>query len=273
MGIIDFRCRPLYKHYQTGFDKDTVHKFLTSFGYEETESLIKRDVPTLLKEMTEAGIEKAVVPGRVTYGTTNEELYEILDLAPDRFIIYPFLDITDPEQALKDIDTYIINGRGQGASYEPLWGNDWKFDDERIFPIYKKLEENHIPLLANVSQLAGPVIDNTIPAQIDRVLNAFPNLVYIAGHSGWPWLNEMISLTFKHENLYLTADFNGTRGAGADLLRHAALYMAKDQVVFASSYPFGPIAGGIQSVKDWNLPAELEAKVLRGNAAKILNLD
>ena len=36
MGIIDFRCRPLYKHYLTGFDRDTVHKFLTAFGYEET---------------------------------------------------------------------------------------------------------------------------------------------------------------------------------------------------------------------------------------------
>lgn len=273
MGIIDFRCRPLYKHYLTGFDRDTVHKFLTAFGYEETESLIKRDVPSLLGEMDDAGIEKAVIPGRLTYGTTNEELEEMLDLDPDRFIIYPFLDITDPEQALRDIDTYIINGRGQGASYEPLWGNNMKFDDERIFPIYEKLEANRIPLLANVSQLAGPVIDNTIPAQIDRVLNAFPNLVYIAAHSGWPWLNEMISLTFKHENLYLTADFNGTRGAGAELLRHAARYMAKDQVVFASCYPFAPIAGGIQSVRDWNLPPELEEKILRGNAAKILGLD
>ena len=44
-------------------------------------------------------------------------------------------------------------------------------------------------------------------------------------------------------------------------------------MVFASCYPFAPIAGGIQSVRDWNLPPELEEKILRGNAAKILGLD
>lgn len=70
--------------------------------------------------------------------------------------------------------------------------------------------------------------------------------------------------------LYLTADFEGTRGAGADQLRYGALYMATDQIVFASSYPLGPIAQGIQSVKDWKLPAEIEQKILYDNAAKIL---
>lgn len=272
LSIIDFRVRPLYKHYDTGFTKGDIDKFLRAFGYEESESMKKRTVESLIKELDEADVVKAVVPGRITFGITNEELFEILDLYPDKFIIYPFLDVTKPEQALEDIDKYIINGRGQGASIEPYLGNDVKFDDERIFSIYKKLEENNIPVLANVSNLVGPYVDNTIPAQIDRVLTKFTDLKFIAGHSGWPWLAEMVSLTFKHPYLYLTADFNGTRGAGAEILRHAALYMAQDQVIFASSYPYAPVAPGIQSVKDWKLPPEIEQKVLYDNAAKILGL-
>lgn len=271
MSVIDFRVRPLYKHYLS-FSEEAIDHFFTAFGYEKTESIKQRNLESLVKELDEAGVEKSVVPGRGKFGTTNEELFEILDLYPDRFIIFPFLDVTNPEQALKDIDTYIINGRGQGASIEPYLGNDWKFDDERIYPVYKKLEENNIPVMATVSGWVGPYIDNTIPAQVDRLLRDFPKLKFIAAHGGWPWFNEMVAITFKHPNLYLTADFEGTRGAGADQLRYGALHMATNQVIFASSYPYGPVAGGIQSVKDWKLPADIEQKVLYDNAAGILGL-
>lgn len=271
MSVIDFRVRPLYKHYLSFKESDIDH-FFEAFGYEEPESIKKRNVEDLIRELEEADVVKSVVPGRGKFGTTNEELFELLDLYPDKFIIFPFLDVTNPGQALADIDTYIINGRGQGASIEPYLGNDWKFDDERIYPVYKKLEENNIPVMATVSGWVGPYIDNTIPAQVDRLLKAFPKLKFIAAHGGWPWFNEMVAITFKHPNLYLTADFEGTRGAGADMLRYGALHMATNQVIFASSYPYAPVGDGIRSVKDWKLPAEIEQKVLYDNAAKILGL-
>ncbi|MGN1195781.1 MAG: amidohydrolase family protein [Acutalibacteraceae bacterium] len=273
MSIIDFRVRPIFKHYES-FQKENIDRFLKAFGYEESDSLKQRNVESLIKELDEAGVVKSVVPGRGLYGPDiNNTLLELEALYPDKFIIFPFLDVTNPEQALKDIDTYIINGKRKGASIEPYLGNDLKFDDERIFPIYQKLEENNIPVMATVSGWVGRIIDNTIPAQVARVLTAFPNLKFIAAHGGWPWFNEMVAITFKFPNLYLTADFEGTRGAGADMLRHGALYMASNQVIYASSYPYAPIAQSIQSVRDWKLPAEIEQKVLYDNAAKILGID
>lgn len=272
MSIIDFRVRPIYKHYES-FKEENIKHFLKSFGYEATESIRQRNVDILVKELDEAGVVKSVVPGRGMYGRFNEELFELEELYPGKFIIFPFLDVTNPKQALEDIDTYIINGRGKGASIEPMLGNDWKFDDERIFPIYKKLEENNIPVMATVSGWVGKIIDNTIPAQVSRVLTAFPNLKFIAAHGGWPWFNEMVAISFKFPNLYLTADFEGTRGVGADMLRHGALYMATNQVIYASSYPYAPIGQSIQSVRDWKLPADIEQKVLYDNAASILGLN
>ncbi len=272
MGIIDFRVRPIYKHYEK-FSDGAISLFMKMYGYEKSESMNERTVESLLKELEEEGIEKAVIPGRGAYGTTNEELFELLDIAPDKFIIFPFLDAANTEEALEIIDKQIINGRGQGASMEPGGGNDYKFDDERNEAIFAKLEENNIPLMTTVSGWVGPHIDNTIPAQIDRLLTRHPKLKYIAAHAGWPWLNEMVALTFKHRNLYLTADFDGTRGVGADILRQGALYMATDNVIFASSYPLGPIGQGIQSVRDWKLPADIEKKVLHDTAASILGIE
>lgn len=273
MSIIDFRVRPIFKDYES-FSKENIDRFLKAFGYEESESLKNRSVESLIKELDEADIIKSVVPGRGLYSSDiNDTLLELEALYPDKFVIFPFLDVTKPEKALQDIDKYIINGNRKGASIEPYLGNDLKFDDERIFPIYRKLEENNIPVMATVSGLVGRIIDNTIPAQVSIVLTAFPKLKFIAAHGGWPWFNEMVAITFKFPNLYLTADFEGTRGAGADMLRHGALYMASNQIVYASSYPYAPIAGSVQSVRDWKLPDEIEQKVLYDNAAKLLGID
>lgn len=269
MGIIDFRVRPFYKHYREGFPEEVVERFVHAFGYEVTGALKHRSMESLLEEMRENQIHQAIVPGRIAAGTTNEELLELTGIS-DKFTIFPFLDLTDPQGALEDIDTYILNGPGKGASIEPLVGNDVRFDDERTFPVYKKLEENHIPVIATVSGIVGPYIDNTIPRQIDILLTEFPKLIFVAAHAGWPWIGEFVTLGFKHPNLYLTADFEGTRGAGASVLREAALYMLQDQIIFASSFPLGPIGQGIRSVKAWNLPKEIEDKILYENAKNIL---
>lgn len=271
MKIIDFRVRPLYKHYLS-FKQESVSRTLKSFGYCESESVKQRSIEPLVRELDNAGVVKGIIPGRIRFGTTNEELFELAELYPNKFIIYPFLDMSDPQKALKDIDTFIINGKGQGASIEPYKNGKSCYTDESFFPIYEKLEKHNIPLMSTVSGWVGSYINNTIPAQIDTILTEFPKLKFIAGHSGWPWFGEMIALTFKHPTLYLTADFEGTRGAGADILRQGALYMASDQIVFASSYPLGPIEQGIQSVKDWRLPEEVEHKILYDNAASLLNL-
>lgn len=270
MGIIDFRVRPLYKHYTEGFSDAAIERVFDAFGYELTDSLREKTLESLVRELDGAGVEKAVIPGRG--GTPNEELFEIAEQYPGKFIIYPFLNVTDQKQALLDIDTYIINGKGMGAAIEPGIGNDFKFDDERIFPIYEKLEKNNIPVIVTVSGWVGKYFDNTIPRQIDIILTKFPKLKFIAAHAAWPWFREIVAIAFKHPNLYLTADFEGTRGVGAEALRYGALHMVKNQVIFASSYPLGPIAEGILSVKDWKLPEEIEQKVLHDNAAKILGL-
>lgn len=272
MAIIDFRVRPIYKTFEAGFPEPAVQWFFDAFGYEVKGAAKERSVESLIKELKDSGITKAVIPGRALPGFTNEFLLECAELEPELFVPYPFLDVTNPQKALEDIDTYIINGAGQGASMEPLAGNNVKIDDPALFPIYEKLEKHNIPLLVTVSGFIGEYADNTMPRQIEVVLSKFPKLKYVAAHAGWPWFEDMIIVAFRHPNLYLTADFEGTHGAGSELLRQATVHMLKNQVIFASSFPLGPVADGVQSVRDWKLSKEVEQKVLYDNAAGILGI-
>ncbi|MDD6069996.1 MAG: amidohydrolase family protein [Clostridiales bacterium] len=265
--IIDFRVRPLYKHYLE-FDEKSIVETREKFGYDVTESVKKRDVASLVEEIKAANVTKAIVPGRQMYGTTNDELFELQDMYPDTFIIFPFVDITDTQRGLEAIDKYIINGRGKGASIETA-----TYDVDTADPIYKKLEDNNIPAMITCSIWnRNPYIDETANHQIDRILTRFPNLKLIVVHAGWPWVEPLVALTDVHPNLYLLADFEPVRGVGKEAIEYGTRYMAKKQVLFGSSYPLGPIAQGIQSIKDWKLPKEIEDDVLYNTAARILGI-
>ena len=64
MGIIDFRMRPLYGGYLSMAEAGTTDKFLTGLRCQITPSIRECSIELLVKEMDEAGIEKAVIPGR-----------------------------------------------------------------------------------------------------------------------------------------------------------------------------------------------------------------
>lgn len=273
MAIIDVRVRPLYKSYGEGFDAATIKRFIEAWGYTYKGALVDRKMESLVEELQANEIVKAIVPGRISANTTNAELFEIKDLYPDQFEIFPFLDVRNTKQSLEVIENEIKNGRGIGASMEPfpLVSAGINFDDESIFPIYEKLEKEGIPVLTTVGGLVNAYVDNTIPAQINRVLNNFPNLKFIAAHSGWPWVNEMVVVAFRHPNLYLTADFEGAKSPGTELLRDATEHMLKDQMLFCSSFPLGSITEGVELVKSWKLPKAIEERVFYENAARLLN--
>lgn len=272
MPIIDFRVRPLYKNYGAGFTDEMIQKFIRAWGYTYEGALKDRKMESLIREMDENDIIKAVVPGRLSEGVDNSVLFDIQKEYPGKFIIFPFLNAENVTDALGIIEQDVINGLGQGVSMEPfpLAKKGIPFDDLRLYPIYEKLQKNHIPLLVTVSGLMNAYVDAYIPAQIDRMLNDFPELVLVAAHAGWPWVNEMITVAFKHPNLYLTADFEAAKSPGTGALREAAKYMLPDQIVFASSFPLGPITEGIDWIKSWKLPKNVEEKIFYRNAVKIL---
>lgn len=270
MPIIDFRIRPLYKEYGAGFTDEMIRKFIHAWGYTYQGALQDRKMESLLREMEENDIRQAVVPGRLIPGVDNDLLFDLQTEYPGKFVVFPFLDARDVESALQIIEKDVIHGKGKGVSMEPLplANKGIAFDDTRLYPIYKNLQSHHIPLLVTVSGLMNAYVDNTMPAQIDRMLTDFPDLQLIAAHAGWPWVNEMITVAFKHPNLYLVADFEAAKSPGTGSLREAAEYMLSDQILFGSSFPLGSITEGIQWIKSWGLSKRIEEKIFYQNAVR-----
>ena len=134
MGIIDFRMRPLYGGYLSMAEAGTTDKFLTGLRCQITPSIRECSIELLVKEMDEAGIEKAVIPGRQSPGTfvDNQELCDLAKQWPGRFIPFPLYDPLRPKESLEEVRRILMDGPGGGVTIEPGFGNTLRFDDPDI---------------------------------------------------------------------------------------------------------------------------------------------
>ncbi len=273
---IDFRVRVPYGGYLQFFEneKGGFAKDFCELPY--AKSIEKKSMDLMLQEMEDADIGLAVVPGRGALGVTNDELFEMSHKYPGKFIIFPYINPLEGKKALNDIDKYIVCGEGKGAALEPGFsaGVTYDMDDERIFPVYQKLQELQIPVLLTYSSLGLPYMDMDAPKRLDAVARKFPELVIVVGHAGWPWTREHITIAFMRKNIYLSPDAYGVRVPGSEDYIQAAKTMLQDKMIFGSSYPIIPIKETAEFVdQQWGLTEEIKEKIFYKNAARLLKLE
>lgn len=278
--IIDFRIRPPYKGswdiLRDNEGKLYLESWLQKFNLRYEGSVKSESYEEFKKELDEENIVKAVIPGRAFRGITNENLFRLAEKEPDIFIPFPFVNPLEGQKTLDYIDEYVINGKGKGVTLEPeiTFGEAYALDDERVFPVYKKLEENSIPVL--VTYGGGVVRDYDVLStqKLSIVAKTFPKLKIILAHGGWPLVHETIGLAFYNPNIYLAPDLYATYGPGVAEYAAAANTILKDQILFASSYPLSTLKEAIEIKKvNWNLDKDNMKKLFYDNAAKVLGIE
>ncbi|QIL81180.1 amidohydrolase [Diaphorobacter sp. HDW4A] len=276
--IIDFRLRPPVGGfldtlmYSAGERRDG---FTRTVGFEPSLAAQQQSMPMLLKEMDAAGIGRGVVVGRlagVLGSVSNDDVRAIVSSNPNRFIGAASIDPTNRRKACDTIDTALEDGfkliNIEPGSYPiPMYA-----DDRRLYPIYAHCEDRKVPVIMMVGGTAGPDLSYSDPIRTDRVLTDFPNLNVVVAHGGWPWVNEILHLGFRRQNLWLSPDMYFSRMPGWEEYVKAADGFLSDRMLYASSFPFCPVQG----YKEWfeKLPIKEEnlKKVMGGNARRLLGI-
>lgn len=279
MKKIDFRVRPPYGHYLK-FYEDLDDLEICSYGHTRTHmppSVREKSVDLLIQEMDAAGIELAVVPGRDAFGVTYEELLDLDRQYPGRFILFPSVDPLSGQKALDEVRRTVLEGKGRGIAIESGFSPETYFsaDDERLFPLYRMLEENNIPLMINYSahSMKGMPFDPEAPRRLDLAARKFPNLTLVVAHGGWPWTKECIALAMINPNVYLLPDAYGTVAPGAEDYAKAAKKLAKGKILFGSAHPLAPTKAAAEYVdRTWELDEAEKQELFYDVAARILHL-
>jgi len=278
MEIIDFRLRPPTR----GFLKSKIYsvaenrkRYTQKLGWPLVASADLQSMDLLFTEMDEARIATGVVVGRTTAtlgAIPNADVAQIVADHPDRFVGIGSADSSDRKTAFAMIDEVLKLGL-KAVNLEPgVSAVPMRADDRRLYPIYAKCEDAGLPVVIMAGGGAGPDLSYNDPMAIDRMLADFPSLKVVCSHGGWPFVQEILGVAFRRENLYLCPDMylRGLPGTAEYLA--AANGFLSERILFGTAYPFCPLRPYV----DWFLEQKLSEtslkRVLSENAKLLLSL-
>jgi len=279
MNAIDFRIRPPLR----GFldlvlfrEHERRDRYTRSLGFEPAPSAVERSIDLLIGEMDAAGVTAGLVVGRhagVLGSVSNEDVIAICRKYPDRFVGAASVDPTNRRKAVLQIEEAVAAGM-KAINIEPgAYPAPMHTDDRRLYPIYAHCEDANLPVLIMAGGNAGPDIGYTNPETLDHVLADFPGLRVVVTHGGWPWVHQMLHLSMRRPNLYLSPDMYLANMPGMEDYLKAANGFLSDRFIFASSYPFCPVAGYADWYRGLPLSDEALEKTMYRNAARLLGME
>lgn len=203
---------------------------------------------------------------------TNEELNAQIDEAPERFRGLVSVDLRAPMAAVSTIRELVDGERFVGVRVVPwLW--ELPPNDRRYYPIYVACVEAGVPFCTQIGH-TGPLrrsdVGRLIP-YLEDVLLDFPELVVVGGHVGFPWLDELVSLTVKFPNLYVDTSAYVLRRlppAFVDYMRG----VGRARVMFGTNWPMLSPSQCLQGLDELGLSDEVAHAFLSGTARDVFRL-
>lgn len=209
---------------------------------------------------------------------SNESVAKACEDHPD---VYVGFGCVDPHTGAKAVDgIQRIKDLGlRGVKLHPTM-QAFAPDDESFWPIFAAAERLGLPLLFHTGTSGigagqpggqGLRIDYARPIRLDPVAAAFPGVPVIAAHFGWPWHLEAIAMALHKSNVYLEVSGWAPRRIPAEVV-HEMGGRLRGQFLWGSDTPFFDAATNLAGMAELGLPAEALDLVLRGNAARLLDL-
>ncbi len=203
---------------------------------------------------------------------TNEEVNAQIETAPDRFKGLASADLSNPMEAVREIKRWVDGKRFVGVRVVPwLW--DLPPNDRRYYPIYAACVELGVPFCTQIGH-TGPLkrseTGRPIP-YLEDVLLDFPELVVVGGHVGFPWINELISLTVKFPNFYIDTSAYALHRLPDDFVAYMK-GIGRNRVMFGTNWPMISPAKCLAGLSALGLSEEQQQDFLSGTAKKVFNL-
>ena len=240
-------------------------------------------VERLLEKMDAAGVERAFLVAAKSgpwYATTSSHIpYEavarVIEGHPDRFYGLAGIDPTEAMEGVRRLE-YAIRDLGFiGAHLYPHWFG-WPPDDRRYYPFYAKCCELDVPIQMQVGHCLVYRPDIRLPSvgrpiTLDTIACDLPELKLIGIHTGWPWVEEMISVAWKHPNVYIGSDAYAPKHWKQEFV-HFINSWGQDKVLFGTDFPVIEPERAIREIEELNLRPAAKRKLLRDNALRVYNL-
>jgi predicted TIM-barrel fold metal-dependent hydrolase len=238
----------------------------------------------------------------------NDRLHAAIDAHPKRLAAFAMLPTSDPAAAADELERTVVKLGFKGAMICGLSHGQF-VDDKRFWPIFARAEKLDVPIYLHPSTPHPTVVDiyykdymkdfpllarsawgftvetgtQAIRMVLSRVFDAYPRLKIILGHLGetLPFLVWRIdqslsrpgqkSMSFRNvfcNNFYVTTSGNFSNPA----LLCCVMEMGIDRILFGVDWPLVNNLPATRWMETVPLCSEDKAKILSGNAMRLLRL-
>lgn len=132
---------------------------------------------------------------------------EIARRHPGRFKLLAGVDPLKGRRAV-DMLAHAVNALGYHGLVVVPFRHGVPADHEVFKPLYRECIRLGVPVWIHSTTNWDPAfpIDLSSPRVIDRLAIEFQDLRIMAGHAGWPWVLEMVTVAWRHPNV--TVEFS-----------------------------------------------------------------
>ena len=238
----------------------------------------------------------------------NDRLAKVCAANPKRFAAFAALPTADPKAAADELERTVTKLGFKGAMIHGMSNGEF-LDLKKYWPIYERAEKLDVPIYFHPALPNQTVTDiylqdyakdfplvvrpgwgytvetatQAIRLVLSGAFDAYPNLKVILGHFGetLPFLVWRIDASLKRpgqkpmsfrdifcKNFYVTTSGFFSNPA----LLCCAMEMGIDHILFAVDWPFVMNPPGTEWMKDVPLCDEDKAKILSGNAKRLLKM-
>ena len=274
--VIDFHIHTIYYDYSTPGLMEFFEKNCRDAAGDLPAYIEKyKDPATFAAHLNDSGADYGVILAEYcpinTGIATNENVYNFC-LGQKSLIPFACLNpymLSNPaaelERLVKDMG---FRGLKLYPSYDLFYPND-----PIMYPVYSKAQELGIPVMMHTgsSTFYGTRIKYCDPIFFDDLAVDFPNLNLLMCHSGRGfWYDRAFFLSRLHKNLYM--EISGLPPQKLfdyfpEFERNA------DKIIFGTDWPALNIKANIAGIRALPLKEENIAKILGGNAARLLKID
>ena len=145
-------------------------------------------------------------------------------------------------------------------------------DDEKMFPIYKKIAElGFITVFHAGVDIGYPKPVHCTPERLLRVLDLFGDAPVVAAHFGGWLLWDSVLEDLCGTKVYLDTAFSSGK-MPPDYAKELIKAHGADKVLLGSDMPWSDTLDEVRFVQSLDLSADDEEKILSNNAKRLLNI-
>jgi len=236
-----------------------------------------------LAKMDRAGIARSLLIAvragdlnvRESFEIPYSRVAEVCAAHPDRFSGLAGVDPFRGMQGLRDLEEAVRDHGFVGAHLYPHWFG-LAPDHAKYYPYYAKCCELDIPIMMQVGHSLIYSRNRRLPSVgrpicLDQVAIDFPELRLLGIHIGVPWTQEMISMAWKHENVFIGVDAYAPKHWPPEIVHYLDTY-GRHKVLFGTDWPVIDPERAVAEIDALGLRPESRRALMRENALRVFRL-